>query len=234
MQRLANLILIFAILFALLIIAPAFLSDRFLFYPLMQNGDVLDLFTPLILIPLYWLLFQINSQGSPNQKEMLLFLCFATLWIQGQGMHLVANSIGHQIQPNSSQEIKQLTNFYDERLSHYIWHLGLVGLSALLIYRQWHNPFVLQSSELKLEIMAGMIHGVTFFIDIIESATTILGIPWVMGVVLFVVIWGRQYLRQQPIMAFFLVSYSLACLLFIGWGIYWGGFPEFSQVGIID
>lgn len=234
MQRLINLIFLFTISFALLIIAPAFLSDRFLFYPLMKNGDILDLFTPLILIPLYWLLFQINSQNPPNQTEMLLFLFFATLWVQGQGMHLAANSIGHQIQPNSAQEVQQLTNFYDETLSHYLWHLGLVGLSALLIYRQWHNPFIKQSSGLKLEITAGIIHGFNYFIDIIESATTILGIPFAIGVVLFVVIWGRQFLRQQPIMTFFFVSYSIACLFFLGWGLYWGGFPEFSQVGIID
>ncbi|MDJ0574759.1 MAG: hypothetical protein QNJ65_06280 [Xenococcaceae cyanobacterium MO_234.B1] len=87
MQRLARLTLIFAILFAVLIIAPAFLSARFAPYPLMKNGDVLDLLTPLVLIPLYWLLFQIQPIRPPSQKEVLIFLIFAVLWVQGQGMH---------------------------------------------------------------------------------------------------------------------------------------------------
>lgn len=57
MQRLARLTLIFAILFAVFIIAPAFLNGQFAPYPLLKSGDVLDLLTPLVLIPLYWLLF---------------------------------------------------------------------------------------------------------------------------------------------------------------------------------
>lgn len=234
MQRLARLTLIFTILFAVFIIAPAFFSDRFAPYPLMKSGDVLDIFTPLVLIPLYWLLFQVHPHCPPSQKQMLLFLTFAALWIQGQGMHLVANSIGHLIASDSGSEVKQLTYFYDEILSHYIWHLGLIGLSALVIDRQWQNPFTHQSSGLRWEITAGIIHGFVYFIDIVESATTLLGVPFAGGVVLFSLVWGRKRLRQQPILAFFFVSYLIACLFFFGWGIYWGGLPEFSQIGIID
>ena len=196
MQRLARLTLIFAILFAVFIIAPAFLSDRFTPYPLMKSGDVLDLLTPLVLIPLYWLLFQIHPHRPPSQKQMLIFLIFATLWIQGQGMHLVANSIGHLITADSGSEVKKLTHFYDEILSHYIWHLGLIGLSALLIYRQWQNPSLEQSSGLRLEITAGIIHGFVYFIDVVESATTVLGVPFAVGVVLFALVWGRQYAER--------------------------------------
>ena len=101
MQRLARLTLIFAILFAVFIIAPAISSDRFAPYPLMKSGDVLDLLTPLVLIPLYWLLFQIHPHRPPSQKQMLIFLIFAVLWVQGQGMHLVANSIGHLVSDDS-------------------------------------------------------------------------------------------------------------------------------------
>ncbi|MGL5836624.1 MAG: hypothetical protein ACRC1Z_25850 [Waterburya sp.] len=234
MQRLARLTLIFAILFAVLIIAPAFLSDRFTSYPLMKSGDVLDLLTPLVLIPLYWLLFQIHPHRPPSSKEMLVFLIFAVLWVQGQGMHLVANSIGHLTPLYLGSEIEQLTYFYDEILSHYIWYFGLIGLSALLIYRQWQNPFLKQSSGLKFEIAAGIIYGFIYFIDVVESATTILGVPFAVGVVLFTFVWGRKYLRQQPILAFFFVSYLIACLFFLSWGLYWGGLPEFSKVGIID
>ena len=234
MRRLARLTLIFAVAFAVLIIAPAFLSDSFVLYPLIKDGDVLDLFTPLVLIPLYWLLFQIHERCPPSQKETLIFLIFAVFWVQGQGIHLAANSIGHLTKAYSGSKIEQLTGFYDETLSHYIWHLGLVGLSALLIYRQWHHPFTKHRSKLKLEIVAGVVHGFNYFIDVVESATGILGVPFAAGVVLFVLVWGRQHIRQQPILAFFFVSYGIACLFFLSWGLYWRGLPEFSQVGIID
>lgn len=234
MQRLARLTLIFAIVFAVFIITPAFLSGQFALYPLIKNGDVLDLLTPWVLIPLYWLLFQIHFHHPPSQKEILFFLIFAVMWVQGHGMHLVGNSIGHLTPGNSSSEVKQLTHFYDEIFSHYLWHFGLVGLSALLIYRQWQNPFKKKRSGLKLEITAGIIHGFNYFIDIVESATTILGVPFALGVVIFTLIWGRQHLHQQPILAFFFVSYLVACLFFLGWGLYWGDLPEFSKIGIID
>ena len=107
------------------------LSSQFAPYPLIKNGDVLDLFTPLVLIPLYWLLFQIHRDRQPSQKEMLVFLLMVVLWVEGQGMHLVGNSIGHLTQGDSGSEIEMLTYFYDEILSHYVWHLGLVGVGTL-------------------------------------------------------------------------------------------------------
>ena len=165
---------------------------------------------------------------------MRVFLVLAAMWVEGQGMHLVANSIGHLTQALVGSDVETLTHFYDEVLSHYLWHLGLVGLSALLIYRQWKNPFTNQRSGLGFEITAGIIHGFNYFLTIVEAATTPLGVPFAIAVVIFTLVWGRQRLRQQPVLAFFFVAYSVACLFFLGWGLYWGGLPEFSEVGIVD
>jgi hypothetical protein len=51
--------------------------------------------------------------------------------------------------------------------------------------------------------------------------------------VLFTLVWGRTHLEQKPLLAFFFVSCLVAALFFTGWGIYWGGFPQFSEVGLI-
>ena len=58
------------------------------------------------------------------------------------------------------------------------------------------NPFIKESSGLRLEITAEIIHGFNYFIDIVESATTVLGVPFAAGVVLFCLIWGRQYAER--------------------------------------
>ena len=233
MRRLDRLTLVFAIAFAVFIVAPAFLGGPFAPYPLMSVGDVLDLLTPLVLLPLYWLLFQIRPEHTPGRREVLLFVVLAALWAEGQGMHLVGNSIARLTQALSDRPVGSLTHFYDEGLSHYLWHLGLVGLSALLIYRQWKAPFVDQRSGLGLEIAAGTIHGLNYFITIVEAATAPLGVPFAFGVVAFTLLRGRRRLRQQPLLAFFFVAYLVATLCFLGWGVYWRGLPEFSQVGII-
>ena len=163
---------------------------------------------------------------------MVLFFIFAAFWAEGQGMHLSANSIGHLLTDTQATDLSKLTNFYDETLSHYLWHFGIVGLSAMLIFRSWTEP-ALQATKLTwLVYLAGVIHGFTFFAIVIEAGTAPLGITFAALAVLFVLIWGRNKLRH-PITAFFLLSYALALAFFIGWAIYWQGLPQFSQVGIL-
>jgi hypothetical protein len=200
----------------------------------MKNGDILDIATPLILIPLYWLLFQLAPGQLPRQGQMLLFMALAAAWAAGQGMHLSANSIGHLLADMMDSDIYKLTHFYDEDLSHYIWHIGLVGLSALIIVRQWHNPFAGQPEGLGLVIAGGLIYGFTYFLTVVEAGTAPLGVPFAIIVAVFGLIWGRKQFKQQPMTTFFVVGYGLATLLIVIWFIWQGGLPEFSEVGIIE
>jgi hypothetical protein len=230
--RLARLTLIFAVAFAVFTVTPAFLGGPLPLYPLMSGGDALDLVTPLVLLPLYWRLFRNARAHPPTGPQVLAFAVLAALWAEGQGMHLVANSIGRLTQDLADRPAGALTHFYDEGLSHYMWHIGMVGLSALLIHRQWTAPFDGRSG-LGLAIAAGIIHGFNYFITVVEAATAPLGVPFAVGVVGFVLFKGRRELRRQPILAFFFVAYVVATLFFLGWGLYWRGLPEFSKVGII-
>ena len=234
MLRLSRIILIFSILFAVFIVGPAMLSNQFGPYPLMKNGDILDIFSALILLPLDWLMFQLKPGQLPRQSEMIAFMVLAAAWASGQGMHLSANSIGHLLLELKDSDIYALTHFYDELLSHFIWHIGLIGLSALLILRQWKNPFEGTSRGLGLVIAAGIIYGFTYFLTIVEAGTTLLGVPFALLAVLFILVWARKRLKEEPMVTFFLCAYLLAILLFGIWAILNDGrLPEFSEVGII-
>jgi hypothetical protein len=234
MKRLSFLILVFAILFAVFFIGPSLLSQRFSPYPLMKIGDVFDILTPLVLIPLYWLLYRLSEEKKITLSGITLFVVLAALWVEGQAMHLSANSIGHLLEDMKGSDAYHLTLFYDEVLSHYLWHFGVVGLSALLLWRQWHNPFREERARIWLLILAGIIYGFTFFVIVIEAGTAPLGVSFAVLVTVLGWILGRKRMRQQPLLTFFLISYSISTIFFIGWAIYWGGLPEFSQVGIID
>lgn len=233
MSRLARLILVFSVAFAVFFMGPPVLGGQFGPYPLMKVGDVFDLLAPLVLIPLYWLLYQVGQEKKPSLGEGVAFMVLAALWVQGQGMHLAANSIGHLLEEMVGSDAAILTSFYDEVLSHYMWHLGIVGLSALLLIRQWKNPFAGERVSLGLLLLAGIIHGLTFFVIVVEGGTALLGIPFAIGVIVVGLVWGRDKLREQPLLLFFLVSYVVAMLFFVGWGLYWGGLPEFSALGLI-
>jgi hypothetical protein len=234
MKRVTVLTLVFSIAFLVFFFGPPFLSKQFGPYPLMKVGDVFDLFTPLVLIPLYWCLFQLDGNRPIGMKGSILFMIIVAIWVAGQGIHLAANSISHLLENMAGSDAYNLTNFYDEVLSHYLWHFGVLMLSAVLIYRQWKNPLDQSQPVLWALIVAGIIYGFAYFALVIEGATTPMGVPFAVLAALLILIWGRKNLKQQPILVFFLAAYLLSVLLFAGWGIYWHGLPEFSKVGIID
>jgi len=232
-KRLSALILVFAVAFTVFFIGPPFLGKSFGPYPLMKVADVFDILTPLVLLPLYWLLYRMSQNKPLGLSGMVVFFVFAAFWAAGQGMHLSANSISHLLKGMESSDIYKLTNFYDEVLSHYLWHVGIVGLSGFLIIRQWQNTFNEERGPLWPLILAGVIHGFTFFLIVIEAGTAPLGVTFAVLAVLFGLIWGRKMIFQQPIITFFIISYAIAILFFIGWGVYYQGLPQFSELGLI-
>jgi hypothetical protein len=83
-------------------------------------------------------------------------------------------------------------------------------------------------------ILAGIVHGFSLFAIVVEAGTALLGVTFVIVVSLFGFIWGWKRFGYQPLLLFFFITGLVATLFFIGWGVYWGGLPEFSEVGIID
>jgi hypothetical protein len=79
----------------------------------------------------------------------------------------------------------------------------------------------------------GWCAGFTYFCVFLEGQTVLLGLPFAVSVTLITLLWGRKRLANRPLLAFFFASCLLATILFVVWGFYWGGFPEFSEVGLI-
>lgn len=229
-MRISRSILIFSIAFAILIMTPPFLNQQFGLYPLMKTGDVTDIVTPLILLPLYWILFRTGS--LPTTREMIFFLVFVGAWVEGQGMHLSANSIKHLMDDIRTTDTYALTHFYDEVLSHYLWHIGIVGLSALMLWRQIKNPVAESEASRGMDIVSGVIYGFTYPIISIEAGT----VPFMLPAAIILILWSftqRTALNRQPITRFMLVAHGLALILFAIWFVRWGGFPQFSELGMI-
>jgi hypothetical protein len=233
-SRLSRRILFFALAFTAFIVAPSFLRAPFAPMPLLEWGDAIDLITPLVLLPSYWSLFHFRDDRPPGFAAVLGFVALASLWGLGHGMHLAANSIGHLETGLDGTALRRLTDFYDEHLSHYLWHLGIIGLTVLLLGRQWWHPFTGEPARLGLPVVAGLVYGATYFVDVVESQTAPLGVPFALAVAVFGIGFGRRQFSFQPLLAFFSVGYLMACVLFGAWAAYWGGLPEFSRVGIIQ
>ena len=182
MKRISMQTLLFSILFLFFFILLFFFRTPFTSYPLISNQDALDLFTPLVLIPIYWLIFKSAASVKPTFRQEITFMVLAALWVEGQGMHLGANSInnliGHladsKVIDVTSTDISKLTYFLDEVLSHYLWHLGIIGLVVVLVYQEWRSP-VGQSTIWWAAILGGFLYGFSSFMVFTEGQTTPIG-----------------------------------------------------------
>lgn len=229
MKRISLLTLIFAILSLTFFLLLIFLRIPFPLYPLMSIQDAIDVLTALVLIPVYWLMFKSVRQDKSNAGSEIFFMVAAAFWAMGQGMHLSANSINNligylardEIIDVHSTDLYTLTYFYDEYLSHYLWHIGVVGLATLLIYESWRGS-AHEKTDWRLVIPAGLIYGFTCFCFFLEGNTLIVGLPYVTILTFIVLVWGRTKLREQPVLAFFFVACLFALIGFVGWRLYWG------------
>jgi hypothetical protein len=227
-----SLILLFALAFALFILGPPLLGQPFPGYPLMDWADVLDIATPLVLMPLYWVLFTDAGRVYRTLPLAIAFAVLAALWTEGQGMHLSANSISNLFGEGTT-EVHTLIHFYDEVLSHYLWQLGIISLSILLLAAPYGDPAIASAPRWGIIIPAAVLYGFTYFAAINEGGTVLLGLPAAVLIVVWLLVRKRNDIRTQNLVAFFFLAYVIALLLFAVWFAHWGGFPEFSEVGLL-
>jgi hypothetical protein len=226
----SSLILVFAAAFTFFILAPPFLGIPFPAYSDMHWADVLDILTPLVLLPLYWLLFTDSGRRSRSLALAVLFLVLAAVWAEGQGMHLSANSINNLLGEGTTS-VNQLVHFYDEVLSHYLWHIGIAGMSILLVALPLGGEAA--RPRWALIVPAAILYGFTYFAAINEGGTVPFGLPAAVAVVIGLLVSRRKELGSHNLIGFFFWAYVVALILFAIWGAYWRGFPEFSETGLL-
>ncbi len=240
MKNLSLLTFIFAILFAIFFLGLIFFRIPFPLYPLMSYQDAFDLLTPLVLIPIYWLMFKYSSSAESNRSAQIAFVLITALWVLGHGFHLAANSINNLAENLAEKgtldildtDIYTLSYFYDEHLSHYLWHVGILGMVILLVYNEYRHPVNLPVKWGTTSV-AGILYGFSAFCIHNEGQTAVLGYIFAIIFVTLVLIFARKKLSTNPLLAFFLISYLTAIILFTVWLGIWGGFPEFSEVGLL-
>jgi len=220
----------FAVAFLVFLLAPPFLPYRFAPYPLINWADVVDLATPLVLIPLYWLLLT-DSPVPPSRGWIIAFLVLAAAWVDGHGIHLAANAIGHRLKGQTGPAL-DLTEFWDEKFGHYLWHTAVLGLSALVLIRHARAPAPAERPSWT-GLIAAAVYGFTLFLIGNEGGTAPLVVPFAAAVTLAA--WPlRRRLLPSPVLAMFALGYALALAVFAIWFVYWGGrLPQFSDLGWI-
>lgn len=176
-------------------------------------ADWIDLAVPYAVVGVAAALL-VSVQAS--RRAWFVFCAGAIAYTQGHGIHLAANSIAN-VQSSST------IHLWDEVVGHYVWYGGLAVVVAALVLAAGDR--VLTRSPLAIVLAA--LFGLTVFTNSVEGGTPLLGLA---TGVLFVT-WG---LRRRGRLGWLLVpAYAVAVAALTGWGVYWRGWPQFSELGWI-
>ncbi len=237
----------FGFVFAFFHIMPAILQD-YLHSPL-TFGDTLDFLTPFAFVFLTFILYsrmkKIRSSLDDQQPLLKAFRVVAKvflavgliLFVNGQGIHLSANSISRLIENSKGSELYKATYLFDEVISHFMWDSGVFLVSLGLIV----SAFKLSSKLLTAKntiflILGACLYGFTFTVNGIEGQTVVFSFPASgFGFLLALLLYFKQRGEKghNSLLLFFISAYFLSLLLFAYWGISRPGFPEFSELGWI-
>ena len=153
---------------------------------------------------------------DPGRREWILLGAAGLLYTQGHGIHLAANSI-------ANVQSSDAVHLWDETVGHWLWYTGLALIVAILAHALDAVPAPRSAWSLVLAVA----FGATVFTNSVEGGTVVLG--FVSGAIF--VGWGLR--RQGRVPELLVPAYALTLVCLTGWGLYWQGFPQFSELGWI-
>jgi len=214
-------------------------------------GDAIDVLTPLVLVLLYALVLRslaviptAEVSVAPRSRgggAHLLLPLGAFALVLGHGIHVAANSIDDAITRAGIQDPMGLVDWWDEHVSHTLIHGSkaafCVALTALEIRRraagagERGGPAASGPPAGSGLLVAGaLFYGFIYFADGVEGQTVALLLPFCAAYLAWSLRRGRPF---PPVRRFYTLGAIVSVLLFIFWGVWHRGFPEFSKVGLI-
>jgi hypothetical protein len=177
-------------------------------------GDWIDLLSPFAVVgAAAGVLVAERARGV----ALAVAVVAAILYVDGHGIHLAANSIGHE---DPTGDVERVTHFWDEEWGHFEWHLGLFGLLASFGLAAGPDPVSRGVAAAVVVLL-----GATFFTSTVEGGTwwlelvaTAVFVPWALRL-------------RRPVLTTCAGAFALAAVLIGVWAVWHGGVPEFSDVG---
>lgn len=183
-------------------------------------GDWIDLATPFVVLAAASAMLVVLGAWGPS---LGVAVAAAVAYVDGHGIHLAANSIRAE---GLTGEAERVAYFWDERFSHWEWHVGLLGLLvAFCLAEPWARPAVRAAPV--AGALVTLLLGATLFTSTVEGQTWWLLPP---AAALFGV-WA--FASPRPVLRACAGGVVVAALLLAGWAVWHGGVPEFSDLGWI-
>jgi hypothetical protein len=180
-------------------------------------GDWIDLVTPFAVVAAAAFLLGLNAPAV----ALVVALVGAVIYVDGHGIHLAANSIGHE---QLTGDAKDVTHFWDEEWGHAEWHLGWFVLVLAACLGERGRPVRLQPWQ---AVVSALLLGWALFVSTVEGGTW-----WLeLGATAVFVAWAAT--ARRPLLVACAAGFGFAALLIGVWALWHGGVPEFSEVGFL-
>ncbi len=180
-RRLSLALLGYALALAVFLVVPPTLRNTVDGLTGFTWQELLDLFTPLAVLPVA--AAALRLAGATGSRWTMAILVVAIVWVEGQAIHLAANGIDDAAREATGAGVPgaagEVTHWLDERLSHWLWDAGWVGLSGLFLAAGAHERLRggAAAASVALVVGAAVVHGLIFGITTVEGVTALLGIP---------------------------------------------------------
>lgn len=237
-NRLPVALLAYAVALAIFLLVPPGLGQTVGPPVAFTRQEAADLFTPLVVLLLAWLV--LDSSGSLGRRSVVMFLAIAVVWVEGHGIHLAANAVGDAVPRGAAREAYYATvpgdldHWLDEVLSHWLWHVAYVALAVLMLWHGRDGTPVHRRAAWVTAALAGFVYGVVFFIVTVEGGTAPLGIPASLGFLAWGALEAWRGPRDRAIVTFFLVAAVATLAGYADWAwINHGNLPGFYDVGLL-
>jgi hypothetical protein len=183
---------------------------------------------------------------APALSFFLLFLAFAS-YALGRGMHVASNAIHDLMGASGSEDVLALVYFWDERAGHILVDAArILFVAGLCLLERGagadtstaaapENSDHGRGAHRWLTAAGAVAYGFIYFATAVEGQTVFLALPFTAAIA----VWGLRSRgrspgrRPAPARAFFTAAAFVSLLLFLIWGVWQRGFPEFTRAGIL-
>jgi hypothetical protein len=188
------------------------------------------------------------SDGAPSIFLLLLFIGF-TSYALGRGMHVAANGIHDMMAVTGGRDPWGLALFWDERAGHQFVDVARILFAVALCGLEPRRPDGTPGATTAhvsndpprgsglLLVVGAVAYGFIYFATAVEGQTVFLALPFSAALATWAVRARRPSSAARssfgPVTRFFVTAAVVSLLLFLFYGFWQGGFPEFTSVGIL-
>ena len=195
-------------------------------------GDLIQILGTFPLLALYGsIALDLHARHASPRLAVLLFSA-GVAFALGFGVHVAANSIHDMLDHTKLGDPWGLAYFWDEHLGHYLVDASRAAFAVGLTALESKSPAVAEEVAPWPLPLGALAYGFIYFATGVEGQT----VPLALGVSIGFAIGtlARGGLRaSRPVRTFYAVAAITSIVLFLIWGVWHRGFPEFSRTGLL-